>query len=676
MAELVVSKKNIKSLLSLSDTGYTEKTYFIPEYQRPYRWSTDECETLWTDIVNFYSALKEPDAPQEYFLGTIVTCTDNGNKNDIDIIDGQQRITSLLLLLRAFYARLEESLKSMPDDDAVKGLMDKITPCIWRVDEMSSKVKDRKDLKIISKVALDKDNDDFMNILATGKEQGTKSSYNANYQFFIKQIKDFCEGMHPWKELCLCILNRCIVLPIECEDLSSALTIFGTLNNRGLPLSDSDIFKAELYKIKSTPQEKTAFTDSWKSLEETANDGGFTVNDIFRYYTHVIRSKNNVTDKEIGLRRFYAGNDQKFKAFKEEGFFEEIVDLANFWNTMNNNVCKFDEDNEFCTSEAIKFVHCLTTYPNDYWRCLVTVFYFKHRGEDDFKVKLEDFLRRMVAYLYVLFVLKPMVNEVKTPIFKFCVEVETKGDAVFQIEIPEDFAKRMDLLSQSSSKMVKPLILLNSYLYSNKQELITGKIDIEHILPKKWKEANYGGWDRDKANEKLESIGNKIPFEKRLNIQAGNDYFGEKKKKYCKSPIIEVQDLCKKTSNDWLKEDIEERCKLLCDRLITFFNDNLHPEQTAEVVEEILKITKNAESIVLQVVVRGGSKTYRMTTTKSVDKSTLSMQQLLSGNIPVKTTVVEYKDLPTAVKNIDKEVIAGAKMECISADVTTVMQDI
>ena len=676
MAELQVSRKNIKSLLSLSDTGYTEKTYVIPEYQRPYRWGVDECETLWTDIVNFYSALKEVGAPQEYFLGTIVTCTDNVDKNNIDIIDGQQRITSLLLLLRAFFAKLEASLESMPDDDDVKGLMDKIAPCIWRVDEMSSKVKNRASLKIISKVALDKDNADFMKILSTGLIQDTNSTYNNNYKFFIKQCDKFCSDMHPWKELCLCILNRCIVLPIECEDLSSALTIFGTLNNRGLPLSDSDIFKAELYKFEETPQAKSAFTENWKSLEETADEGGFTVNDVFRYYMHVIRAKGGITDKEIGLRRFYAGNDQKFKKFKETGFFDNIMDLANFWNTINENVGDFDMDNEYCTLQAVKFLHCLTTYPNDYWRCLVTVYYFKHRGETDFKLKFESFLRRMLSYLYVLFVLKPMVNEVKTPILKFCVEVETKGDALFQIEIPKGLPERIDLLSQSSSKMVKPLLLLNSYLYSDKQSLITGKIDIEHILPKKWKEANYCGWNRVEANEELESIGNKIPFEKRLNIQAGNNYFGEKKNKYCKSHIIEVQDLCKKESNDWLKEDIENRRKSLCDRLISFFNDNLSPKVESEMVSELLKITKDAESISLVAVEVGNKKFYRLTTIKFVDKASLSMQQLLSGNIPVDTKSIEYKDLAEAVKNIDKDIITGAKIELISSAVTAVMQDI
>lgn len=69
MAELVVSKKNIASLLSLSDKGVAvaNKKFIIPEYQRPYSWDTELCDTLWTDIVNFYISLKEDEnAAPEY----------------------------------------------------------------------------------------------------------------------------------------------------------------------------------------------------------------------------------------------------------------------------------------------------------------------------------------------------------------------------------------------------------------------------------------------------------------------------------------------------------------------------------------------------------------------------------------------------------------------------------
>ena len=314
MAELQVSRKNIASLLSLSDSTNKDRLYVIPEYQRPYRWGENECDTLWTDIKNFFNEKrKSEDAPKEYFIGTIVTCTDEANKNEINIIDGQQRMTSLMLLLRAFYLKLEKMKEQWPNDEDIEGLMQQIEPCIWKVDKMSRKVKDRTLLKIDSRVALDKDNDDFKNILCTGEKRDSNSAYAKNYTYFFDQCEKFAaENTMMWKELCLTILNDCIVFPIECEDLNSALTIFSTLNNRGLPLSDSDIFKAELYKKLKTPDEKSAFTDEWKNLEELVEDSGLSINDMFRFYMHVIRARDNVTDNEKGLRKFYAGDNYKY----------------------------------------------------------------------------------------------------------------------------------------------------------------------------------------------------------------------------------------------------------------------------------------------------------------------------------------------------------------------------
>ena len=100
MAELSVSRKNIAKLFS----EMRNKKYVIPEYQRPYDWDLEKCETLWNDITSFF---EEKSPEQEYFLGTIVSCKNEKNQSEIEVIDGQQRITSLFLLLRAFYSKLE-----------------------------------------------------------------------------------------------------------------------------------------------------------------------------------------------------------------------------------------------------------------------------------------------------------------------------------------------------------------------------------------------------------------------------------------------------------------------------------------------------------------------------------------------------------------------------------------
>lgn len=665
MAELQVSRKNIASLLSLSDSTNKDRLYVIPEYQRPYRWGENECDTLWTDIKNFFNEKrKSEDAPKEYFIGTIVTCTDEANKNEINIIDGQQRMTSLMLLLRAFYLKLERMKEQWPNDEDIEGLMQQIEPCIWKVDKMSRKVKDRTLLKIDSRVALDKDNDDFKNILCTGEKRDSNSAYAKNYTYFFDQCEKFAaENTMMWKELCLTILNDCIVFPIECEDLNSALTIFSTLNNRGLPLSDSDIFKAELYKKLKTPDEKSAFTDEWKNLEELVEDSGLSINDMFRFYMHVIRARDNVTDNEKGLRKFYAGDNYKYDELHKDNFFDNIKDLAKFWVNTYDNVGTFDEDNLYFTKEAIKYVHCLVNFPNDYWRCVVSVFYIKHRGEDDFKEHMEKFMRGLLSFMLVQFIIKPQVNAIKPPTYKFCIDIYQNGDTVFQNIMPVDFANLIERSSRTSGKVVKSVILLAAYLYDAQSKLLTGKLEIEHILPKRWKQANYSGWTRETAEEHLESIGNKIPFEKRPNIRAGNGYFGEKKRYYIVSHVKEVQDLATNhTSDDWLPEDIERRRDEVCNRLIAFFSENLVSSVTEiEQETQLLFAKKGKESVSLIKVEGNGVIRYRLTITRNIPNPTA--MQALSGTIPVTTTKQEFADVNQAKNAIDFGFFASLQEE-------------
>ena len=140
MAELQISKKSIQELLSLSDSNNRGKIYIIPEYQRPYKWDVEKCETLWIDLTNFYETHKNHNN-KEYFLGTIVTCAEENDKTNIDVIDGQQRLTSFYLLLRAIYAKLEAMLVASPDDEEIIGLMSSIAPCIWNVNNITRKHK-------------------------------------------------------------------------------------------------------------------------------------------------------------------------------------------------------------------------------------------------------------------------------------------------------------------------------------------------------------------------------------------------------------------------------------------------------------------------------------------------------------------------------------------------------
>lgn len=239
MSKLNVDQKAIIDLLSDKKADF-----LIPDYQRPYAWSEEQCQTLWDDIFLFsfpdnnYEAF---DDNEEYFLGSIVTYKNENGKSEV--IDGQQRLTTLMLMLRAFYDKFE----SMKDKNSIL-TRDRIEKCIWKTDTFGT--ADKNTLKIDSEVATDNDKDEFLDLLRTGVvKKGSKSQYVLNYQFFQKKIDEFLQefpSFFPY--LPARILSNCILLPIEAESQDTALRIFSTLNDRGLPLSDADIFKAQFYK--------------------------------------------------------------------------------------------------------------------------------------------------------------------------------------------------------------------------------------------------------------------------------------------------------------------------------------------------------------------------------------------------------------------------------------------
>ena len=560
MAELHVSKKSISKLFS----DMQDKKFIIPDYQRPYKWTLEKCETLWNDIENFANTDAKKGA--DYFLGTIVSFK---NGEDSEIIDGQQRITSFFLLLRAFYRKLE----LMTEDDDVRGLKTQIEPCIWDINPISTKVSDKTKIHIISEVATEEDNETFHKILETGiVSESATDHYSVNYKFFKKQCDDYAE-INPmqWKQLCITILQKCIILPIECDTSEVALTIFSTLNDRGLPLSDSDIFKAQIYRNLQTLEERKQFTNTWKDLTQICKEGNVSIDDIFRYYTHVLRSRNGDKTKEVGLRKFYA--EDQYKKLKKGGLMDEIMDLAEFWRYINSDIEPENFTYEI-SKTARKYLQCLNCYPNEFWKYPVSVYFLKNKNSQDFDINFIKILKKHIAYLFSRFIDAPTVNAIKDTIYNACILIQNNELLNFGYTINEEMLNTK-INEHSSSRLSRALLLLHAYLNENQIDLIANSFDIEHIFPKKWQNTNYNGWSIEDAVKYLDRFGNKIVFEKKLNIQAGNGYFGIKKLKYADSKIAVVKELSNYTKNDWVKDDIEDREIFFKKDLITFFKQEI-----------------------------------------------------------------------------------------------------
>ena len=189
MSKLNVDQKTVKDLFQAKQSDF-----LIPDYQRPYAWGEAECQTLWDDIFSFAipdDGRVEFDSNSEYFLGPIVTFKNGEGK--MEVIDGQQRLTTLMLLLRAFYAKFGHM-----QDKASISTKQNIEKCLWKTDEFGE--PDMQQLKIDSEVATDKDN--FWISCAMGRLALKKAGMRRITDFFKSVSIHFWAAFRPTLPIC------------------------------------------------------------------------------------------------------------------------------------------------------------------------------------------------------------------------------------------------------------------------------------------------------------------------------------------------------------------------------------------------------------------------------------------------------------------------------------------
>ena len=524
MSKLNIDQKSVRMLFSEKKSDF-----LIPDYQRPYAWGEKECQTLWEDLFLF--AFPENDCDKfnsesdEYFLGPIVTFKNGEGK--MEIIDGQQRLTTLMLLLRAFY----EKYGSMKNDKAIK-TSKFIEQCIWKTDEFGD--PDKSALKINSEVATDKEKDEFLNILKTGTVTDIeKSSYANNYRFFQKKIVEFLNTYPDWFSFFpIRIMNNCILLPIEAESQDTALRIFSTLNDRGKPLSDADIFKAQFYKFYTLKGEKDKFIRKWKSLEVLCDSifhpiTGTPMDELFTRYMYYERSKQgNKSSTTEALRKFYEKN--AYSLLKNDQTFENLIDLADFWNDVQNqSVDRFSD-------RILRRLYVLNYAPNSMWTYFVSVYYMSNKDKNGL---LDDelfyqFLNKITAFIWCYAITNPGVNALRTPVYAEMLNIVSGTPVTFNDFLfnTQQVQNAINNYVFSNNRSITKSLLTWWAFQNPEQELIPLEtvLEIEHIYAR-----NRQAKEHSLANPRnIELLGNKSLLEKRINIRASDYRFCDKQKYY------------------------------------------------------------------------------------------------------------------------------------------------
>lgn len=203
-----VSKKSVADLLGSG----SKSRFMIPEYQRPYAWGADQINTLFDDLTEYVKG----DLDSEYFLGCVVTYR---NGKEQEVIDGQQRLTTLFLLLRALYKKLE----GMSDSKARTNLMNRIAPTLWRTDQITGEA-DRSSTLIESRAIDDDANATLKMILETGEtDPNAKDPYSLNYRLLERRINDYAAEESQLPSAHRQVTGRC-----DCLADQSRLAGYGT----------------------------------------------------------------------------------------------------------------------------------------------------------------------------------------------------------------------------------------------------------------------------------------------------------------------------------------------------------------------------------------------------------------------------------------------------------------
>lgn len=365
---------------------------------------------------------------------------------------------------------------------------------------------------------------------------------------------------------------------------NTALRIFTTLNDRGMPLSDADIFKAQFYKFfKSQGKvEKEKFVARWKELERLCNQNfrprtGTPMDDLFmRYMYYLLARSGTKSDTFKGLRPYYEKDN--YAVLQSNKTFEDLVELANFWDDVNKR------NDERFSERVLKRLYVLKYSPNNIWAYVVSLYFMGNRDENNL---LDDerfyiFLNKITAMLLMHAIVNPGVQSIRRPFFLEFANILNDNELKFKqfIQNKNVVLEKMRDIKFSNTKGITRAILAWWTFNDDAQELppLDTKLEIEHIYAVKRHEFS------PLADElHLELLGNKALLEKRINIRAADYRFADKSKYYLGytkgkqkisgTMIRELRTLAK-TQTDFTEEDILIRNEIIFDAFVEFLAQN------------------------------------------------------------------------------------------------------
>lgn len=601
--------KNIEPTLKLI-SGYLKldksENFVIPEYQRGYSWDINQCDKLWQDIDAFISS----DASDPYFFGTIIV--DCSESNKFSLIDGQQRTTTFLLLLKALLIKLNDVIKNIPNDEdseslkfGLKSNRNKIMAILYKAEdeEIPSMLKDNSktqnililDNKSINELYLDevkkiieavdfKTSEQSVHKIPRKQKDNKYTKHFRNFKYFYNKLGEKSDSQ--LNQFAKVFLEKCQVIEIRSWQIEQAITMFNSLNSTGMPLSDADIISAQLYS--KSGNDKQDFNEQWENINKLANELNtrriVNIDAVLQQFMYINRAVNKeyIKDSSVdvttpGLRRYYTDIRK-----------ELLNDPIKLCENLHKIAIIWDKIKDYPIVKLL--LKC-----NENAKLYLSSYLYRFETQDVSESNVSDICQCLLRLFTLLELVDVGYSSSKFKTFLFSENIKLVDKAVsietIKINFNDHIRKNwneQDITEAISGYDKNLLVYINEFLYAQSKGLkfdFADNVNIEHIMPASGNNISTiredaGISDKEEFSMIVNKLGNKILLEEKINKSIGNEWFKTKKQTsinnksgYKDSKYAIAVALTSYPNDIWTKDDIDTATNKGIERIVDFIFD-------------------------------------------------------------------------------------------------------
>lgn len=572
----------------------------IPLYQRPYSWTTEQAEELFDDLTSFIGpdTSVASDDLSPYFLGSIVLIKDD-SKPDASVVDGQQRLTTLTILLSALRHAI-----TTPE------ISDGLTEYLYQEGSAIEGTPNRYRLTL-----RERDADFFRSHIQNpcqigklkqmnpGQLSDAQQNIRENAMLYLDRLDKLAEEQRI--RLTQFIVKNCLLVVVSTPDLDSAYRIFSILNDRGLDLSHSDILKSEIIgRIGAEQQE--SYNDEWEDAEEDLGRDAFS--DLFGHIRMIYRKQKGRESVLKEFREYVVRPDGDSKKLIDD----VLIPFARAFDTIRTA----SHESTAGAEQVNQLLKWLNRIDNVDW--VPAAILYLARNEANTKALQRFFadLERLAAFLMIC---RYGVNERFERYGKLLEAIETEDDlyadgSLLQLSEKEcrTFVTELngDVYRQVPKRRSYILLRLDSELSDGSATYDYGVITIEHVLPQTPPEGSqWCEWfPTPEIRERwVHRLGNLLLLNRRKNSTASNYDFKKKKTAYFAKGGVSPFPLTTQAlaESEWTLDVVRQRQRTLLSSLMNAWRIDVElPDEPTEDIDAAKEHNGDVASFHAEVIPR------------------------------------------------------------------------